>query len=193
MRMKHTHTLQHYLITDPQYYTNDIKQFEINLEQTLSKNQVDMACFRDKSSSNYETLAKVFIQVCKKFHIKEILLNENLTLAQQLGCGVHLTSKQFDKIKEAKAHGLFVIISCHTKQEILQAQQAGANAVTYSPIFATPNKGAPKGIAALEESLKLFDIPIIALGGIIHDQQVQQIEKTKAYGFASIRYFLDIN
>ena len=193
MRMKHTHTLQHYLITDPQYYTNEIKQFESILRLTLKNKQVDMACFRDKISSNYEILATIFVTICRELNIKHILLNENLALATQLQCGIHLTSTQFDKIKEAKKKGLYTVISCHSHEEIQKAQQAGANAVTYSPIFATPNKGAPKGIAALEESLKLFDIPIIALGGIIHDQQVQQIEKTKAYGFASIRYFLEVN
>ena len=37
---------------------------------------------------------------------------------------------------------------------------------------------------------KYTNINIIALGGIINDKQIEQISKTKAYGFASIRYFV---
>ena len=105
--------------------------------------------------------------------------------------GVHLTSTQFEDIKNAKELGLFVIISCHTFDDIKNAKENFADAVTFSPIFETPNKGAPKGIEILNEAVNKFeDIKIFALGGIIDENQVKQISKTKAYGFASIRYFV---
>ena len=181
-----------YLITDPKYYTNDEKKFEEILINVLDKQQIDIACFRDKESSNFEELAKVFIKICKEKNIKEILLNGNYLLAYELNAtGVHLTSTQFDEIKKAKDLGLYVIISCHTFEDIQKAINNQANAVTYSPIFETPNKGTPKGIEALKEAVdKYTNINIIALGGIINDKQIEQISKTKAYGFASIRYFV---
>ena len=37
---------------------------------------------------------------------------------------------------------------------------------------------------------KYPNIKIIALGGIIDETQIEQISKTKAYGIASIRYFV---
>ena len=37
---------------------------------------------------------------------------------------------------------------------------------------------------------KYPNINIIALGGIINEIQIEQISKTKAYGIASIRYFV---
>ena len=57
--------LKHYLITDPKYYTNDIGLFEKNLRNILENKKVDIACFRDKTSDNYEDLAKIFIMTCK--------------------------------------------------------------------------------------------------------------------------------
>ena len=55
-----------------------------------------------------------------------------------------------------------------------------ADAVTYSPIFETPNKGLPKGIKALNEVINKYpNINIIALGGIINDEQIEQISKMK--------------
>lgn len=95
-------TFNYYLITDPQYYTNDKNTFKEKLEDILTNKRVDMACFRDKESANYEELANIFINTCKKFNIKQIILNRNLELAINLNCGIHLTSQQFDKIKIAK-------------------------------------------------------------------------------------------
>ncbi|MDZ7817843.1 MAG: thiamine phosphate synthase [Aliarcobacter sp.] len=130
--------------------------------------------------------------VCKEFKIKEILINSNYNLAKELGAtGVHLTSLQFDEIKEAKKLNLYVIISCHTFSDIEKALNSYCNAVTFSPIFDTPNKGEPKGITTLKEAISLYeDIDIFALGGIVNQEQVEQVSKTKACGFASIRYFI---
>ena len=181
-----------YLITDPKYYTNDEKKFEEILINILNKQQIDIACFRDKESSNFEEIAKIFIKTCKEKNIKKILLNGDYSLAYKLNAtGVHLTSAQFDDISKAKELGLYVIISCHTFEDIEKAITDQADAVTYSPIFDTPNKGTPKGIEALKEVVDKYpNINIIALGGIINDKQIEQISKTKAYGFASIRYFV---
>ena len=184
--------LLHYLITDPKYYSNDRDLFRKNLEKVLKTKKVDMACFRDKESENFEILAQIFVQTCKEFNIKKILINGNYSLVHSLGAtGVHLTSTQFDEIKEAKELNLYTIISCHTFNDIEKALNSYCNAVTYSPIFDTPNKGEPKGITTLKEAISLYeDIDIFALGGIVKQEHVEQISKTKACGFASIRYFI---
>lgn len=181
-----------YLITDPKYYTNDKKKFKKILINVLNKQQIDIACFRDKESSNFQEIAKIFIKICKEKDIKKILLNGDYLLAHELNAsGVHLTSTQFDNISKAKKLGLYVIISCHTFEDIQKAINNQADAITYSPIFETPNKGTPKGIEILKEVVDKFpNINIIALGGIINAEQIEQISKTKAYGIASIRYFV---
>ena len=74
-------------------------------------------------------------------------------------------------------------------EEVLKAQKVGADYVTYSPIFTTPNKGKPKGIEDLKIILDKVDIKVFALGGIINKAQIEEIASTKAFGFASIRYF----
>lgn len=181
-----------YLITDPEYYSSHPEVFEKNLKKVLSTKKVNMACFRDKTSENYEELASIFINVCKEFNIEKILLNQKIKLAKKLGAtGVHLTSKQFEKIKKAKDLDLFTVISCHTYEEIEKAQESYVNAVTYSPIFQTPNKGEPKGIEKFRQAVRVYeDMDIIALGGIVSQEEVNKISTTRAYGFASIRYFI---
>ena len=126
-----------YLITDPKYYTNDKIKFEEILINILDKQKVDIACFRDKESSNFEELAKVFIEICKKKNVKNILINGNFLLAKKLhATGVHLTSLQFDKIQTVKELGLYVIISCHTFEDIEKTNitiKKGKQVISTSP------------------------------------------------------------
>lgn len=185
--------LKSYLITDPKYYSSDEEEFKKKLSQSLSNHKVDMACFRDKTSTNFKELAKVFVETCREFNIETILINEDYQLAHELKAnGVHLTSKQFKTIKEAKDLDLYVVISCHSYDEIEKAQRKYANAVTYSPIFETPNKGEPKGTKKLKDAINLYeDMDVIALGGILEESQIERIKKARAYAFASIRYFVN--
>ncbi len=181
-----------YLITDPKYYSNDKNVFERNIRRVLKIKKVDIACFRDKESENFKEIAKVFIKVCKEFNIEKILINGHYKLAKKLGAsGVHLTSSQFEKIKKAKDLDLYTIISCHNYDDIEKAQNLYADAITFSPIFHSPNKSEAKGIHILKEATSIYeDTNIIALGGIIDDEHITKISNTKAFGFASIRYFI---
>lgn len=181
--------MKKYLITSPEYYTQESVLFEQKLEQSFVKYTPDYALYRDKENTNYKELAKLFIAICRKYKIKAFLHGDYL-LASELGAdGVHLTSTQYHELNSAKEKNLEVGISAHTKEEVYQAQKVGASYVTYSPIYTSPNKGEPKGIEDLISLLECCKIKVFALGGIVNEEQIKEIEKTKAYGFASIRYF----
>jgi len=148
------------------------------------------ALYRDKLNPNYNMQAAHFVEVCSKFEKIKSFIHQDVSLAKELNAaGVHLSSKQFDEISSAKDSGLEVIISTHTHKEVERAQKLGVDAVTYSPIFESPGKGEPKGVDDLNELLGVCSINVFALGGIIEASHVDIIQKTKAYGFASIRYF----
>ena len=175
-----------YAITDPSFFNTS--QNRISYINSIC-NRVDFVLFRDKETTNYKDAAKEFMQLSKNCTFKKII-HRDYNLARELGAyGVHLTSTQFKSIKLAKELGLWVVISTHTLDEIKMAQDLGANAVTFSPIFDTPNKGKAKGVKALKEAIECCNIDIIALGGIITDEHIKLIKEIKAFGFASIRYF----
>ena len=181
-----------YLITDPKFYTDDDGSFEKKLTAVLQQHTPDFVLFRDKSTLHYDLQAKCFLETCLQFPKAKPLLHGDVALAKSLGAyGVHLTSLQFEEIQTAKMSGLFVVISCHTEAEVLCAEKSGADAVTYSPIFSTPNKGEPKGLAELQRMVDKISLPIIALGGITTSEQVKAVEETGCFGFASIRYFVE--
>jgi len=183
--------MQKYLITSNEFYTQNSDVFYKTLNRELKKHKPEYALFRDKTATNYEELAYVFALTCKEVGGVKSFIHQDISLAKSLGVdGVHLTSKQFLEIEKAKSRNLEVIISTHSYDEVLQAQKLGADAVTYSPIFVSPDKGEPKGVQDLEELLSKCEIKVFALGGIVTDLHVEMIAKTKAYGFASIRYFV---
>lgn len=185
-------TLKQYLISDPLYFSNDKKIFEEKLRTILNKHKIDIACFRDKNSTNFEELASIFLGVCKEFKVDKILINTDIQLAKRLEFdGVHLNSQQFDKIELAKSLKLFTIISCHNHEDLGTAFNKGIDCATYSPIFQSPNKGEPLGIEKLILAKNKFpNLNIIALGGIVEEKHLEQIQKAEVYGFASIRYFV---
>jgi len=182
--------LKKYLITSREFYTDTPAVFRSILHEQFVKHLPDYALYRDKSNPNYATQAEHFVEVCSQFEGLKAIIHQDVALAFKLQAyGVHLTSTQFEEVEKAKELGLCVIISTHSEAEVMNAERVGADYVTYSPIFITPNKGEPKGIEELQRVLQGRRIKVFALGGIVRQEEVDAVEKTTAYGFASIRYF----
>ena len=182
--------MQSYLITSREFYTDTPAVFRSILHEQLQLHLPTYALYRDKSNPDYDTQAEYHVQVCSQFENVKSFIHQKPDLAKELNAtGVHLSSKQFNKIEYAKSLGLEVIISTHTHEEVLQAEAKGADGVTYSPIFTSPGKGDAKGIEDLKILLQKSHINVFGLGGIVDEKSIKSIESTGAYGFASIRYF----
>ncbi len=184
--------IKHYLITDPAFYTSNPEEVVQKLLHVKTKYQPDYICLRDKITSDYASLSKAVANAFLQDAKTKLYLHTDFRLAHALGChGVHLPSTALHVIEKAKALGLEVIVSTHTLEEIEEAEKRGADAITFSPIFATPNKGKPLGLEKLKEINDRIHIKCFALGGIINTDQVNACEDVGVYGFASIRFFLD--
>ncbi len=181
--------MKKYLITSQEYYSDAPSFFRAKLNEVFKNHNPNFALYRDKENPNYKKLAKDFIEVCNHFKNIKPFLHQDYNLAKKLNAhGVHLTSNQFSCIKNAKNVDLEVIISTHTLDEVKKAKSLGADYVTFSPIFYSPNKGEPKGLDELKKAIEI-GIKVFALGGIITEDEVKKLEEVKPYGFASIRYF----
>lgn len=179
--------MERYFITDPSYY-DSLESFEKYLKLVYKNHCIDLSCFRDKVNMDTISYRELFFKISQEFNIKKILLNSYIDTRF---FGVHLTSKQYDLIQKAKEKNLFTIASCHNKKDIQIVKKLGGDAITYSPIFSSPNKGKPKGIIELKKAIKLATpMKCFALGGIISEEQIKKIKKTNCSGFASIRYFV---
>lgn len=104
--------------------------------------------------------------------------------------GVHLTSRSVPvSVVKRKFPDLIVGKSCHSVEDVLNAEDEGADYVFISPIFEVEGKGKPIGIEGLKKVLEVAKIPVYALGGI-NNSNVEEILKTGVYGVAGIRLFL---
>ena len=184
--------MKKYLITSREFYTDTPAVFRSILRERLAKHTPDFALYRDKMNPRYSEQAEDFVEVCQQFIDIKCFIHSDVQLAHRLNAyGVHLTSNEFEKIRLAKDYGLNVVVSTHSLEDVIKAQNLGADMVTYSPIFSTPNKGKPKGIDDLQDLLAKVSIKVIALGGIVTQKEINLLKDIKVYGFASIRYFTD--
>ena len=178
--------MKKYLITDPNYYTTSPIRFKKRLVRAIERHAPDMILFRQKIPTNYRALAIAAKSVARRYG-KELYISGDVTMARRLGVRVHFTSRQVSKLTRYAKHD--AIISTHSLVELRKARRLRARYATFSPIFATPGKGAPKGVHALRKALR-YHRGVIALGGIVSPRHIHHLQKARPAAFASIRYFV---
>jgi thiamine-phosphate pyrophosphorylase len=103
-----------------------------------------------------------------------LIINDRADVALAVGAdGVHLPANGLPP-KEARAvlkEGMIIGVSTHTLEEARQAAQAGADYITFGPIYYTPSKaayGPPVGLKALREAVEAVgaSVPVLGLGGV---------------------------
>lgn len=146
---------------------------------------VDMLILREKdlSPNAYRQLALQAQTVCRETGI-QLICHTFIQIAEEVGChSIHLPFPQFWEQKNTLGSFSTVGVSVHSLEEALRAQQAGANYVIASNIFATSCKeGLPgRGLSFLREICRQTSIAVYALGGIT-DQNESFIRQAGAYG-----------
>ena len=124
-------------------------------------------------------------------HETRLLINDRADIALAAGCdGAHLTENSLpvNVVRRDFPANFIVGASTHALETAVRAKNDGANFVTFSPIFAVPQKGPAQGLEKLREVCKrLKTFPVIALGGI-DETNYKDVLESGASGFAAIRY-----
>ena len=183
--------LKAYLITSPAHYPPALGAFERAFERSLAAHRPYAALLRGYAESrDYQHIAHAFVALCRMFGCLP-LVSGDAALARELGIGIHLRGSQRDSIA-LLAGELRVFYSAHSLDDMLFAQGQGAQGMTISPIFPTPNKPPPLGLARLREIMRSypFQADVFALGGIISAEHRESLRDSGVAGFASIRYFV---
>ncbi len=119
------------------------------------------------------------------------LINDRIDIALAAEAdGVHLGQSDMPCPAARKLLGREKIIgvTVHNLAEALEAESVGADYLGVSPIFQTatkPDAGKPAGIRLIEEIRKEVDIPLIAIGGINHDN-AREVVRAGADGLCAI-------
>ena len=177
------------------YAITDRKQFKYDFETQIKKmlnNGIRFFQLREKDLSSYELFeyALKLSEILKNYNAY-FTINDRLDVAILTGAvGVHLPENSIPiKAIKSKFPNIIVGKSCHSLEQVLEAEKEGADYVYLSPIFKTNKKGEPKGLEYLKDVCKKVNIPVYALGGITEDK-IDKVLEAGAYGIAGIRLFI---
>ena len=120
-----------------------------------------------------------------------LLINDRIDVALAVAAdGVHLGGHSLPVASARRLLGpdRLIGVSTHHPAEIAAAANAGADFVTFGPVYATPSKirfGPPLGTDALREACTAATIAVFALGGI-KSKALPQLRACGAHGIAVI-------
>ncbi len=123
-----------------------------------------------------------------------LLVNGRIDVALAAGAdGVHLPADGLPAASLRARFGGGVLIgrSTHRLEEVQRARDEGADYVTFGPVYATPGKGTPVGLAELRRAAA-SGIPVYALGGVTLGR-FAELAGTGVAGIAAIRLFQNIS
>jgi thiamine-phosphate pyrophosphorylase len=182
-----------FLVTDPAYTDAHIVDVVHALGKALPSGKFGVQ-LRDKrrGRETVRVLAERLRDLTTACQVP-FVVNGDVALALEVGAdGVHLGGDSPDvaAARRAFARG-WISVAAHSDRNVLRASDQGADAILVSPIYATPGKGAPRGLAALGAARALGgSVAIYALGGI-DASRAKECASAGARGVAVVRALLD--
>ncbi len=176
------------LITD----RNLCKQPFLNAVKLALNGGIKTVQLREKGLTTHElySLACELRKVTSDFKAN-LIVNDRVDIALAAEAdGVHLgwQSLPFPVVRSLIGSERLIGISTHNRQEALQAQNDGADYITFGPIFDTPSKAGllkPTGVGEIQKLKKEIHIPIVAVGGI-NEKNVEAVLDGGTDGIAVI-------
>jgi len=124
-------------------------------------------------------------------HGSKIIVNTRADVAIAAGAaGVHLPSGS-PAARFWRQPGFLIGVSCHTLEEVRQAQAEGADYAVFGPVFTPLSKSSvlePRGVEGLTQAAAAVQIPVLALGGVTSENTAACIAAGAA-GVAGISLF----
>lgn len=127
---------------------------------------------KDLSEADYQILAAKVLTICREYGVP-CILHSFVKIAIALGAqAIHLPLPLLRTMtQEHKEQFRTIGASCHSLEDVLEAQKLGCSYVTLGHIFATDCKKGmpPRGLNLLRDVCRRASLPVLAIGGIDKD------------------------
>ena len=152
-----------YPICDPQKHSIE------NIIHTLLEQKITICQVRAKSSSVRDIIQ--FTSLLKSTLSNTlIIINDHLDIALGYADGVHLGQHDFplERAKKLAPEDFIIGVTCHTLNEALCAEKAGASYISVGCLFLSQTKQdtIPVSLSEFEKISQAVSIPVCAIGGI---------------------------
>jgi thiamine-phosphate pyrophosphorylase len=203
-----------YYITDRNAFPGDEptrRRLLLDKIAEAASDDIDYIQLREKdlSTRELEKLAREAVQIIQELRTENrklrtaLLINSRTDVARATNAaGVHLPAHDLSPddvrrawqetcgsgqlVRELSPPDPLITVSCHSLQEVLQAEKNQATLALFAPVFEKKDS-APTGLKALRQACRA-KIPVLALGGITLQNAVPCLDAGAA-GIAAIRLF----
>lgn len=161
-------TLTLYAITDRSWLQG--RSLAQDVEQAILGGSTIIQ-IREKNISDDEYIkrASEILPVCQKYNIP-LIINDRVSVAKALGCGVHLGASDGDIKQAREILGKDAIIGATAKtiETAKLAEESGADYIGSGAVFGSKTKtdAKPMNLEFFAEICKSVNIPVVAIGGI---------------------------
>ena len=178
-----------YAITDERLISRG--DFCERIESAL-RGGVEILQLRDKTSPDADVLAlgRELRDLCAGYRVP-LVINDRLSVARELGIGVHLGDQDATVSEARAALGQLALIgrSCHGDMALaLAAEAEGASYVAFGGIYPTLTKpdNPVVGLSILEEARGRLLVPFAAIGGI-DETNIAGVAATRPWAICVVR------
>lgn len=154
--------------------TNDdpIQLLLEKLQVALATGHIAMLQYRRKKIAKADQPLEVeqIKILCEKYQVP-FVINDDLSLAEQFGLGVHLgqSDGEITDAIQRLSQGVIIGRTCLNSLELAEKAIAeGATYVAFGAVYATSTKpeAGNVGIEVIQQARQKFDVPICAIGGL---------------------------
>ncbi len=181
-----------YLITNEDDFFVLLPKLEAALQSGIALLQ-----YRRKKTppSNRENEAREILALCNQYQVP-LIINDDLSLAAKLKCGLHLGQSDGSLIEARARLGAYAIIgrTCHDSLEFAkQAVDEGASYLAFGVVYPSTTKpNAPRvSLKVLAAAAEQFKLPICAIGGLTAEN-AQPVKGTGVHLYAVVSDLLDL-
>lgn len=133
--------------------------------------------------------AKEIQKLCKEYNVP-FVINDNVEIAKKINAdGVHVGQSDMEaqNVREILGDDKIIGVSAQTVEQALLAEKHGADYLGVGAVFKTGSKDDAEEVShdELEKICKAVSIPVIAIGGITHDN-VKELSGRGIVGIAVI-------